>query len=233
MIQQQAFADNFQQVQDRIAQACYQAKRQLDSVRLLAVSKTQSVAAVEALMSLGQRAFGENYLQDALSKINAHPELEWHFIGPIQSNKTKQIAEMFSWVESVDRFKIAQRLSAQRPPALPALNILLQVNISQETSKSGFMPEELMKAAQEIAQLPGLVIRGLMAIPAATDDMTTQRQPLAQMHRLFEQLQTRLPQLPIDTLSMGMSADLEAAILEGTTQVRIGTDLFGARQHKA
>lgn len=226
----QDYAHNFTQVNQRIQQACLAAGRPATSVRLLAVSKTQPESAVAEFLALGQTAFGENYLQDALPKITAHPDAQWHFIGPIQSNKTKPIAEHFDWVESVDRLKIAQRLSDQRPSDKPALNILLQINISEEASKSGFLPNELMAVAQEIAQLPGLVIRGLMAIPAATDDPVAQRLPFAAMRRLFEQLQQSLPNQPIDTLSMGMSGDLEAAILEGSTQVRIGTDLFGARQ---
>lgn len=225
----QDYAHNFAQVKQRIKQACLQANRDPNDVSLLAVSKTQPATAVAAFIALGQRAFGENYLQDALPKIAAHPDATWHFIGPIQSNKTKPIAEHFDWVESVDRLKIAQRLSAQRPTDRAPLNILLQVNISQEESKSGFLPAELINAAQEMALLPGLVIRGLMVIPAATDDMAAQRQAFAQVRALFEQLQTTLPQHPIDTLSMGMSNDLEAAILEGATQIRIGTDLFGAR----
>jgi len=224
------YAHNFAQVNQRIQQACLAAGRPATSVRLLAVSKTQPESAVAAFLALGQTAFGENYLQDALPKITAHPDAQWHFIGPIQSNKTKPIAEHFDWVESVDRLKIAQRLSAQRPSERAPLNILLQINISEEASKSGFLPNELMAVAQEIVQLPGLLIRGLMAIPAATDDPVAQRQPFAQMRRLFEQLQQTLPNQPIDTLSMGMSGDLEAAILEGSTQVRIGTDLFGARR---
>ncbi|AEG31077.1 YggS family pyridoxal phosphate-dependent enzyme [Thiomicrospira cyclica] len=226
----QDYAHNLAQVNQRIQQACLAAGRPATSVSLLAVSKTQPESAVAAFLALGQTAFGENYLQDALPKITAHPDAQWHFIGPIQSNKTKPIAEHFDWVESVDRLKIAQRLSDQRPSDKPALNILLQINISEEASKSGFLPNELMAVAQEIAQLPGLVIRGLMAIPAATDDPVAQRQPFAHMRRLFEQLQQTLPNQPIDTLSMGMSGDLEAAILEGSTQVRIGTDLFGARR---
>ncbi len=224
-------AERYQTVKNRIIHAEQQSQRPANSVHLLAVSKTKPIEDINALATLGQQAFGENYVQEALDKIQQRPDLEWHFIGPIQSNKTKPIAEHFDWVESVDRLKIAERLSAQRPTDKPALNILLQVNISGEPSKSGFEPTELLNIASQIDALPGLVIRGLMAIPEPESDLLKQRQPFAHMLKLFTRLQQVLPHRPIDTLSMGMSADLEAAISEGSTQVRIGSDLFGARSY--
>lgn len=226
-----ALAEHYSQVCQRITKAQQDWHRAEASVHLLAVSKTKPIEAINALAALGQQAFGENYLQEALEKIQQRPDLEWHFIGPIQSNKTKPIAEHFDWVHSVDRLKIAERLSAQRPPNLPPLNILLQVNISQEASKSGFSTKEVLELAKPISQLPGLALRGLMAIPKAETEFAHQRQPLAQMYALFKQLQTLLPEQNIDTLSMGMSADLEAAIAEGATLVRIGSDIFGARSY--
>lgn len=181
----------------------------------------------------GQLAFGENYLQEALDKIAAMPALapqaplQWHFIGPIQSNKTRPIAEHFDWVHSVDRLKIAQRLSEQRPAELGALNICLQVNISDEDSKSGLSPAQLPEVAAAVAQLPRLRLRGLMAIPAPTTDVAQQRAAFAAVRGLYQQLQAS--GLALDTLSMGMSADLDAAVAEGATIVRIGSAIFGAR----
>ncbi|WP_044409448.1 YggS family pyridoxal phosphate-dependent enzyme [Thiomicrospira microaerophila] len=221
---------NYQDVLARINSAEAHCQRPHQSVKLLAVSKTKPIEMINELAALGQKAFGENYLQESLEKMAQRPDLEWHFIGPIQSNKTKPIAEHFDWVESVDRLKIAQRLSAQRPNNKPPLNILLQVNISQEASKSGFMPNELIAMATEMASLPGLVIRGLMAIPKVETQFERQRIAFRQMHQLFSQLQQTLGHAHIDTLSIGMSSDLEAAIAEGSTQVRIGTDLFGERK---
>ena len=221
----------YQSVQQRIQTACERAERNPQSVQLLAVSKTKPVANVTELAQQGQKAFGENYVQEALEKIAIHPELEWHFIGPIQSNKTKPIAENFAWVHSVDRLKIAQRLSAQRPENLPPLNILLEVNISNEANKAGFSEEEVLNMAEEIAQLPNLKLRGLMAIPMAETDYEKQRQPFAKMQQLLTKLQHNLPNCQLDTLSMGMSGDLQAAIEEGATMVRIGTDIFGARNY--
>ncbi|WFE69022.1 YggS family pyridoxal phosphate-dependent enzyme [Thiomicrospira sp. R3] len=220
---------NYQQVIQRIAKAEQRFGRLEHSVSLLAVSKTKPIEMVNALAAIGQTAFGENYLQEALEKIEHRPDLEWHFIGPIQSNKTKPIAQHFDWVESVDRLKIAQRLSAQRPADKPALNILLQVNISQEDTKSGFMPDEVLDVARQIALLPGLAIRGLMAIPKIETEFDKQRGGFCRMKTLFSELQTQLGSNQVDTLSIGMSSDLEAAIAEGSTQVRIGTDLFGSR----
>lgn len=226
---------NLQAVRQRIAAAAHSAQRDVQDVALLAVSKTFNVAAVIAAAEEGQRAFGENYLQEALDKINtlraerADLNVEWHFIGPIQSNKTRPIAEHFDWVHSVDRVKIAQRLSEQRPADLPPLNICLQVNISGEASKSGVLPADALVVAQEISALPHLRLRGLMAIPEAEGDQAQQRAPFRQLHILFDQLCAA--GLQLDTLSMGMSADMSAAITEGATIVRIGSAIFGAREY--
>ena len=201
-------------------------------MRLLAVSKTFPAAAVREAYLAGQTAFGENYLQEALDKMDALRDLplEWHFIGPIQSNKTRAIAENFAWVHSVDRLKIAERLSAQRPPHLPPLNVCLQVNVSGEESKSGVAPEEVMELAQAVAPLPNLKLRGLMTIPSpATGEMEQQRMPFAEMRVLLDQL--NLQGMALDTLSMGMSHDFPAAIMEGATIVRIGTAIFGSRDY--
>ena len=223
-----------QAVHERIASAARAAGREPASVTLLAVSKTFPAEAVSAAHAAGQRAFGENYVQEAVDKIaqlqSSRPGLEWHFIGPIQSNKTRAIAEHFDWVQSVDRLKIAQRLSEQRPVALGPLNVLLQVNISGEASKSGIRPEDLEGLAREAASLPRLAVRGLMAIPEPESDPARQRAPLVATRRLFDRL--RANGLPLDTLSMGMSADLESAVLEGSTMVRIGTAIFGERERK-
>lgn len=224
-----ALIERFHSVQNRIHQACLNAKRPPESVRLLAVSKTKPIEDIVTLAENGQTCFGENYVQESLLKIAQCPGLEWHFIGPIQSNKTKPIAEHFDWVHSVDRLKIAQRLSRQRPENLAPLNILLEVNISEEPSKAGFTPEEVVAVAQQIADLPNLTLRGLMAIPQKAEDFEAQRVPFALMRGLLQALQKQDPNAPLDTLSMGMSADLEAAIMEGATIVRIGTDIFGAR----
>ncbi len=218
-------------MRSEIEKACAESNRSENEVCLLAVSKTRSVEEISELAHLGQRAFGENYLQEALDKISAlEPlNLEWHFIGPIQSNKTKPIAEQFSWVHSVDRFKIAQRLSAQRPHFAEDLNICLQVNISCEESKSGCLPNEALELAKQIAELPKITLRGLMAIPEATDDVELQKERFRQVRTLFEEIKLETPTL--DTLSMGMSGDLDAAIGEGATIVRIGTALFGPRNY--
>ncbi|GAB6071083.1 YggS family pyridoxal phosphate-dependent enzyme [Thiomicrorhabdus hydrogeniphila] len=223
--------NRYQDVKNRIDQACKKANRPLQSVQLLAVSKTKPIEDIQALSKIGQQSFGENYLQESLAKIEICPELEWHFIGPIQSNKTKPIAEHFQWVHSVDRLKIAQRLSQQRPADLPKLNILLEVNISNEESKAGFTVDEVLELAPQIADLPNLQLRGLMAIPQIAKTEAEQRVPFAKMRALLEQIQQAHPDWPFDTLSMGMSGDLEAAILEGATIVRIGTDIFGARDY--
>ena len=226
-----AIHDNLQAVNRAVSGAVTVAGRAPGSVRLLAVSKTFPAAAVRAAYGAGQTTFGENYLQEALDKIEALADLpiEWHFIGPIQSNKTRPIAEHFDWVHSVDRLKVAERLSAQRPPQLAPLNICLQVNVSGEASKSGVAPEEVPALAQTLSRLPRLRLRGLMAIPAPTDDPAGQREPFRRMRDLLETLNAR--GLQLDTLSMGMSHDFPAAIMEGATMVRIGTAIFGARHY--
>ncbi len=219
-------------VRTRLEQACRDAGRHPDAVQLLAVSKTQPAEAVRAAYAAGQHAFGENYVQEALDKIAALADLRsrlaWHLIGPLQSNKTRVVAESFDWVHSVDRLKIAERLNDQRPAALPPLNVCLQVNISGEDSKSGLAPADVAAVARAVDALPRLRLRGLMAIPEPAADLAAQRVPHAALRRLLDDLRASgLSRL--DTLSMGMSADLEAAVLEGATIVRIGTAIFGAR----
>lgn len=220
-----------QAVRERIAHTAAQCGREPKSIALLAVSKTFGPDAIRAANAAGQRAFGESYTQEALAKIAALPDLdlEWHFIGPLQSNKTKPIAEHFVWVHGVDRAKIAQRLSEQRPPDLPPLNICLQVNVSGEASKSGVAPAELAALARAVAALPRIKLRGLMAIPAPTEDVTQQRAAFHAVRELFEQLNAQ--GFALDTLSMGMSSDLEAAIQEGATIVRVGSAIFGERRN--
>ncbi|SEQ92552.1 hypothetical protein SAMN03080615_03264 [Amphritea atlantica] len=227
--------DRLKNVHCQIDAAAIAAQRQPQAIKLLAVSKTRPAEELRQAWACGQQAFGENYLQEALDKIEALQDLNiiWHFIGPIQSNKTRAIAENFSWVHSVDRFKIAQRLSDQRPVNLPPLNICLQVNISGENSKSGVLPADLPALAAAVATLSNIRLRGLMAIPASSDDPEQQRKPFAQMNHLLQSLQRQLPDQPLDTLSMGMSGDMEAAILEGATIVRIGTALFGPRDYSS
>lgn len=223
---------NYQAVQQRLQQACRNHQRDPASVRLLAVSKTKPAAQVEAVYRLGQRAFGENYVQDGLEKITALAHLsdiEWHFIGPLQANKSRSVAEHFHWVETVDRDKIARRLSEQRPDTMPDLNILVQVNISREAQKAGVLPEQALDFARTVAALPRLQLRGLMCIAEAEADQAVLAAQFAQMRTLFEQLQQEFPL--VDTLSMGMSADLELAIACGSTEIRIGTDIFGARDY--
>ena len=224
-------SDNIQQVRDRIAAACAAAQRPVQSVTLLAVAKTFGAADVRAAFAAGQRAFGENYVQEAIDKMEALADLraacEWHLIGPLQGNKTRVVAERFDWVHSVDRLRIAQRLSEQRPAMLPPLQLCLQVNVSGEASKSGVAPTETRSLAQAVAALPRVRLRGLMAIPEPAADLASQRRPHAQLRSLLQQL--RADGLDVDTLSMGMSADLEAAILEGATLVRVGTAIFGVR----
>ena len=224
-------ASNLQAVNRAIAQVARTAQRRAEEVTLLAVSKTFPAAAVREAFQAGQRAFGESYVQEALGKIGELRDLalEWHFIGPIQSNKTRLIAENFFWVHGVDRLKIAERLSAQRPQNLPPLNVCLQVNVSGEDSKSGVAPDEVTELAQAVARLPHLRLRGLMAIPAPADGLDEQRKPFARLHKLMQQLNAQ--GLKLDTLSMGMSHDLEAAVLEGATIVRVGTAIFGVRNY--
>lgn len=224
-----SIADRLAQIDTRIAAAERQYGRAAGEVALLAVSKRQSAAAVREARAAGQRAFGENYVTEAVAKQQelADLDLEWHYIGPIQANKTKAIAESFDWVHSIDREKIARRLSEQRPQQLPPLQCCLQVNISGEASKSGAAPEEVATLAEQVATLPQLQLRGLMAIPAAHTEFSDQRAAFARLRELYQSL--RANGLALDTLSMGMSGDLEAAIAEGATIVRIGTALFGPR----
>lgn len=230
-----SIAENLQSVRERLSTAVARAGRAATSVQLLAVSKTCPAEAVRAAHAAGQRAFGENYVQEALAKIDAladlRPQLEWHLIGPLQSNKTRVVAEAFDWVHSVDRLKTAQRLSEQRPAWLAPLNLCLQVNVSGEASKSGVAPAELPALAQAVAALPRVRLRGLMSIPEPLEGEAAQRQPHRQLCALLAELNAG--GLALDTLSMGMSADLEAAVLEGATQVRIGTAIFGARAGRA
>jgi len=222
-------ADNLQAVRARIAQAATAANRLPQSVQLLAVSKTFSAAEIEQAWHAGQHAFGENFVQEGVTKITALSALaiEWHFIGPLQSNKTRPVAEHFAWVHSIGREKIARRLNDARPPQLPPLNVLIQVNVSGESSKSGVAPGEELGLAAAIRDMPRLRLRGLMAIPEPTPDPLIQRERFARLRRLLEGLRGNHPEA--DTLSMGMSADLEAAIAEGSTLVRVGTAIFGNR----
>lgn len=226
-------AGRLAQVQQAITDAASRHGRASDLVTLLAVSKTQPADVLRAAYAAGQRCFGENYLQEALAKIEALADLdiEWHFIGPMQSNKTRPIASHFAWVHSVDRLKLAERLSEQRPAGLPPLNICLQVNVSAEASKSGCSLDELPDLADAVAVLPRLRLRGLMAIPAPATGLEQQRQPFRMLRQALELLQAR--GLALDTLSMGMSDDLEAAIAEGATVVRVGSAIFGIRTAKA
>ena len=223
---------NLRALHERITKAARAAGRDPSSVRLLAVSKAFPATVIAEAARAGQRAFGENYVQEALAKMeelvdSGDQPLEWHFIGPIQSNKTRAIAQAFDWVQSVDRLKIAERLAEQRPADLPLLNVLLQVNVSGEASKAGVAPDQLSQLAAAVAHLPRLRLRGLMAIPAPETDVERQRLAFARTNKLFRQL--RAEGLKVDVLSMGMSDDLEAAIAEGATMVRIGTAIFGAR----
>jgi pyridoxal phosphate enzyme (YggS family) len=224
-------ADNLQQVHQRIAGACAQAARPVRSVTLLVVSKTFAAAAVREAVAAGEHRFGENYVQEGVDKIAAladlRPQIEWHLIGPLQSNKTRVVAEQFDWVHSLDRLKVAQRLSAQRPAHLAPLQVCLQVNTSSEPSKSGLRPEDVPEVAHAVATVPRLMLRGLMAIPEPAANFEAQRAPHRTLRELMQALQAQ--GLALDTLSMGMSADLEAAIAEGATIVRIGSAIFGAR----
>ncbi len=219
-------------VRERIAAAARAAGRDPAEITLLAVSKTVAAPRVAALAALGQTDFGENYVQEGVAKITAlrpaHPGLRWHFIGPLQSNKTREVAAYFDWVHSIDRLKIAQRLSEQRPPDLPPLQVCVQVNVDGEASKSGVSPEQAGDLAAAVARLPRLALRGLMAIPAPREGLAAQREPFARLRGLRDAIAAQHG-LALPVLSMGMSADLEAAILEGATLVRVGTALFGAR----
>jgi len=222
-------AQRLQAIRARIHSAETASGRQLNAVRLLAVSKAQPATSLREAFVAGQRLFGENYLQEALGKQTALADLdiEWHFIGPMQSNKTQAIAQHFSWVHSVDRLKIAERLNAARPLNLPPLQIFIQVNVSAENNKSGVPPQEVYALAEAIAKLPNLKLRGLMAIPAPTTDIAKQRSQFRMVHELYQKLQVQ--GFKLDTLSIGMSEDFPAAIAEGATMVRIGSAIFGAR----
>jgi len=220
-------SDNLQVVRERIARAARTAGRDPVSVTLLAVSKSQPVARMEEARAAGHKAFGENFVQEALEKMDALPGLEWHLIGPLQSNKTRLAAERFAWVHTLEREKIARRLSEQRPAGLPPLNVLIQVNVSGEATKSGVAVEAIAALARAIAPLPRLRLRGLMAVPEPTLDVALQRKRFRTVKAAFENLKD---EFGLDTLSMGMSDDMEAAIAEGATLVRIGSAIFGARK---
>jgi len=222
-------AENLQTVQTRIAQACLQAGRPTRAVTLLAVSKTFGADAVEAAFAAGQVAFGENYIQEAVGKIMLlrHLPLQWHCIGPIQSNKTRLVAEHFDWAHTVDRLKIAQRLSEQRPSELAALDICIQVNVDGGATKSGLAPQEVLPLARHIAKLPRLRLRGLMCIPESAPDFVASCAVFAGARAIFDAVNAA--GIPLDTLSMGMSSDLEAAVACGSTLVRVGSAIFGVR----
>ncbi len=222
--------ENLSLLSDLLRKAAIDAKRDPAAVHLLAVSKKQPLAKIREAAAAGQRHFGENFVQEGLEKIEALGELglTWHFIGHLQSNKTRLVAESFDWVHTIDKIKTARRLSEQRPPELPPLNICIQVNVDDEASKAGVSPDKLHELAAECAGLPRLRLRGLMCLPAIRDDFAAQRVPFAALRRLAEEL--RQQGLDIDTLSMGMTGDYRAAIFEGATIVRIGTALFGERE---
>ncbi|MGR6841355.1 YggS family pyridoxal phosphate-dependent enzyme [Aliivibrio wodanis] len=227
---------NIHQITLQIENSIQNCGRRPNSVQLLAVSKTKPIELLEQAINIGQRAFGENYVQEGVEKVqyfqqhHADIQLEWHFIGPIQSNKTRPIAEHFDWVHSVDRLKIAQRLNEQRPDNLGELNVLIQVNISSEESKSGTTSEEVMELAAAINEMPNLTLRGLMSIPANVSNYDEQLAAFTQLASIQNQLRAQYPQ--VDTLSMGMSGDMDAAIEAGSTMVRIGTAIFGVRDYK-
>ncbi len=223
---------NLQAVRERISAAAREAGRDSAQILLVAVSKTRPAGDVRAAAAAGQKRFAENYVQEGVAKASELESLslEWHFIGPLQSNKTRLVAETFAWVHSVDRLRIAERLSEQRPLDLPPLQVCLQVNVSSEESKGGVTPDALSALAHQVARLPRLQLRGLMAIPAAANDFAQQRQAFCGLRGSYDRL--RGEGLPLDTLSMGMSDDLEAAIFEGTTLVRVGTAIFGERSKK-
>ena len=231
----QTITANIAALRQRIVQSASDAGRDPAEITLLAVSKTRSAEEVAVALDAGLTQIGENYLQEAVDKQAALQGRNacWHFIGPIQSNKTREIASHFDWVHSVDREKIARRLSEQRPKRKPPLKICLQVNISREDSKSGVLPEDALTLAKQITALPALQLRGLMAVPAASDDPAEQRAAFAALRALRDTLQQALPDQTLDTLSMGMSGDMDAAIAEGSTLIRIGTALFGPRPAKA
>ncbi|MGL5991899.1 MAG: YggS family pyridoxal phosphate-dependent enzyme [Aeromonas sobria] len=228
-------AQHLFQVKERIAQAAARANRNLQQIRLLAVSKTKPVEAVMAAHAAGQRCFGESYAQEAATKIDAlrqqpeYSDIEWHFIGPLQSNKSKLVAERFDWVQSVDRDKLIDRLNNQRPASMAPLNICLQINISGESSKSGTSEQEIFRLAELVSHSERLVLRGVMAIPEHTSDENVLATQMVRMQALFTELARQYP--TVDTLSMGMTEDLELAIAHGSTMVRVGTAIFGARDY--
>ena len=226
---------NVLRIQHRIEAACQQAGRASNTVRLLAVSKTKSVAEISTAFEAGQSAFGENYVQEGVDKIQYFQaqgiQLEWHFIGPLQSNKTRLVAEHFDWMQTLERVKIADRLNEQRPADKAPLNVLIQINISDEETKSGISPHEMLNLAKHIENLPHLRLRGLMAIPSPTENIAEQESAFKKMAALFEQLKQAFPAQPIDTLSMGMTDDMPSAIKCGSTMVRIGKAIFGARDY--
>lgn len=226
-----SISHNLSHIQQHIQQQCLACKRPENAVKLLAVSKTKPISALREAIAAGQRAFGENYVQEGVEKVQQLADvegLEWHFIGHLQSNKTRVVAEHFDWVQTLDRLKIAERLNEQRPANLAPLNVLIQINISDETSKSGIDPSEMLGLARQIAALPKLKLRGLMAIPKPESDPEQQKIALRAMQSLFLTLQAEFD--GVDTLSMGMSDDMSAAIACGSTMVRIGTAIFGARE---
>ena len=225
-----SISENLSRIQQQIEQIS--AEYQRENVRLLAVSKTKPVQAIEEAIRADQCAFGENYVQEGVEKIayfSGNKSLEWHFIGPLQSNKSRLVAEHFDWIQTVDRFKIAERLNDQRPEHLPPLNVLIQINISDESSKSGIQPEEMFSLAEIISQFPRLKLCGLMAIPKPESEPEQQKISLRKMKDLFNRLQQRFES--VDTLSMGMSDDMASAIECGSTMVRIGTAIFGERDY--
>ncbi len=220
---------NLARINHQIEQTAANFDRETDNISLLAVSKRKLASDIRSAYKYGQRDFGENFLQEAQGKIQELADLDivWHFIGPVQSNKTKALAELFDWVHCVDRLKIAQRLSNQRPESMPPLNICIQVNIDLEASKAGVAPNDITALAESIRHLPQIRLRGLMAIPAQRNDFESQREPFAKLKQALQDLQQH--GLDCDTLSMGMSHDMQAAIAEGATLVRIGTAIFGER----
>ena len=225
-----SISENLSRIQQQIKQIS--AEYQRENVRLLAVSKTKPVQAIEEAIRAGQCAFGENYVQEGIEKIayfSGNKSLEWHFIGPLQSNKSRLVAEHFDWIQTMDRFRIAERLNDQRPEHLPPLNVLIQINISDESSKSGIQPEEMFSLAEKISQFPRLKLRGLMAIPKPESEPEQQKIALRKMKDLFNHLQQQFES--VDTLSMGMSDDMASAIECGSTMVRIGTAIFGERNY--
>ena len=228
-------AQNLAHIREQIKQCECHSETQ-SAVKLLAVSKTKPIEDILTAYEAGQMAFGENYVQEGVEKIQfcqQHQiELEWHFIGPLQSNKTRLVAEYFDWMQTLERAKIADRLNEQRPPHKAPLNVLIQVNISNEASKSGVQPDDILPLAKHVENLPHLRLRGLMAIPEPTDDVAQQEQTFRQMRTLFEGLQQALPHAQIDTLSMGMTDDMQTAIQCGSTMVRVGTAIFGKRVYK-